>query len=105
MDVPHFGASQVVLMVKNLPANAGDVRDEGLIPGARRSPGGGHGNPFQYSFLESPLDRGAWQATVHSAAESWTRISDLTIYTHTHIYIHTNISHLPYPFICQWTLR
>ena len=54
------GASQVVLAVKNLPANAGDVRDVGLIPGSERSPGGGHGNPLQYSYLETPMVRGAW---------------------------------------------
>ena len=58
------GASQVVLVVKNLPANAGDIRDVGLIPGSGRSPGGGHGNPLQYSCLENPMDRGAGQATV-----------------------------------------
>ena len=49
-----FGASQVILVVKNLPASAGDVRDLGLIPGLQRSPGGGHGDPFQYSCLENP---------------------------------------------------
>ena len=52
-------ASQVVLVVKNPPANAGDVRDVGLIPGWGRSPGEGHGNPLQYSCLENPMDRGA----------------------------------------------
>ena len=57
-------------MVKNLPANAGDIRDMGLIPGFVRWPGGGHGNPLQYSCLDSPMDRGAWQATVHWVAES-----------------------------------
>ena len=57
-------------MVKNLSANAGDVRDTGLIPGWGRSPGGGHGNPLQYSCLENPVDRGAWRATVHIIAES-----------------------------------
>ena len=57
-------------MVKNLPANAGDIRDVGLIPGFIRSPGGGHGNPLQYSCLDSPMDRGPWQATVHWVAES-----------------------------------
>ena len=51
--------SQVVLVVKNPPANAGDIRDMYSIPGLERSPGGGHGNPFQYSCLENPLDRGA----------------------------------------------
>ena len=60
----YKGASQVVLMVKNPLASAGDVRDTGLIPGLERSPGGGHGNPLQYSCLENPMDRGAWRAAV-----------------------------------------
>ena len=63
-------ASQVVLVVKNMPANAGDTRDMGLIPGLGRSPGGGHGNPLLYSCLENPMDIGAWWATVHSVAKS-----------------------------------
>jgi len=58
-------ASQVALMVKKPPANAGDIRDAGSIPGLRRSPGEGNGNPLQYC-LENPVDRGAWQATVQS---------------------------------------
>ena len=62
-------AFQVALVVKNMPANAGDVRDTGSIPGSGRSPGVGHCNPFQYSCLENP-DRGAWWATVHGVAES-----------------------------------
>ena len=57
-------ASQVALVVKNLSANAGDTRDEGSIPGSGRSPGEGYGNPPQYSRLENPIDRGAWQAKV-----------------------------------------
>ena len=57
-------------MVKNPPANEGDNRDKGSIPGSGRSPGGGHGNPLQYSCLENPIDRGAWRATVHRVAES-----------------------------------
>ena len=60
----------MALGVKNLPANAGDVRDIGLISGSGRSPGVGHGNPLQYSCLENPTDKGAWQATVHRVAES-----------------------------------
>ena len=64
--------SQVALMVKNLPANAGDARYAGLIPGLRRSLGGGNGNPLQYSCLENPIDKGAWQATVHGVVKSWT---------------------------------
>ena len=54
-------------VVKNPPANAGDSGDMGLIPGLRRSPGGGNGNPLQYSSLENHMDRGAWQATVHGS--------------------------------------
>ena len=65
----------VALMVKNPPANAGDVRDMGSNPGSGRSSGGGHGNPLQYSYLENPTDRGAWQATVHVVAESWIQLS------------------------------
>ena len=57
-------ASQVVLVVKNLSADAGDIRDVDLIPGSGRSPGGGHDNPLHYSCLENPMDREAWQATV-----------------------------------------
>ena len=58
-------------VVKNLPANAGDTRDMGSIPGWGRSPEGGNGNPLQYSFLENPMDRGAWWTTVHGVAKSW----------------------------------
>ena len=57
-------------MVKNPPANAKGLRGMDSIPGAGRSPGGGHGNPLQYSCLENPMDRGAWQAMVHRIAES-----------------------------------
>ena len=62
--------SQVALVAKNLPASAGDVRD--LIPGWGRCPGGGNGNPFQYSHLENPMDRGAWKAAVRGVAEGRT---------------------------------
>ena len=61
-------------MVKNLPANAGDAGDagdSGSIPGSGKSPGGGNGNPFQYSYLENPMDGGAWQAAVHGVTKSW----------------------------------
>ena len=66
----QFGASQVALVVKNPPANTGDIRDSGSIPGSGRFPGGGPGNPLQYSCLENPMDRGAWQATAHRASTS-----------------------------------
>ena len=65
-------ASQVALVVKNLPANAGDVRDVGSIPGLGRFPGGGHGNPLQCSCLENPRDGGAWWAAVYGVAQSRT---------------------------------
>ena len=67
----EIGTSQVALVVKNPPANTGDVRDAVLIPGLGRSPAGGNGNPLRYSCLENPIDRGAWQATVHGVAKSW----------------------------------
>ena len=57
-------------MIKNLSANAGDIRDESLIPGSGRSAGGKHSNPLQYPCLENPVDRGAWWVTVHREAES-----------------------------------
>ena len=57
------------LVVKNLPANAGDIRDMGLIPGSGRAPEGGNGNPLQYSCLENPMDRGACRAIVHGVTE------------------------------------
>ena len=63
-------------MVKNPPDNAGDARNVGLIPGLGRSPGGGNGNPLQYSCLQNPMDRGDWQATVHRVTKRLTRLSD-----------------------------
>ena len=69
-------ASQVALVVKKLPANAGDAGDMGLIPELGRSPGGGNGNPLQYSCLENPMDRGTWWVTVHGLAKSQTRLSN-----------------------------
>ena len=72
----------MVLVVNNLPANAGDTRDAGSIPGSDRSPGGGHGNPLQYSCLENPMDRGAWWAIVHGVAQSWTWMKWLSTCIH-----------------------
>ena len=69
---------QVVPVVKNPPANAGDVRDLGSIPGLGRSPGEGHGHPLQYSCLENPMDRGAWRATAHGATKSGTPLKLLS---------------------------
>ena len=64
-------------MVENPPAYAGDIRDSGLIPVSGRSPGGRHGNPLQYSCLENPMDRRAWQDSVHGVTQSRTQLSDL----------------------------
>ena len=65
-------ASPLVLVVKNLPANAGDTGDMGLIPGWGRFPGGGHGILFLHSWLENPMDRGAWRANVHGVTKNQT---------------------------------
>jgi len=61
----------IVLVVKNPPANAGDKRNVGSIPGLGRFPGGGNSNPLQYSCLGNPMDGGAWQAAVHGVAQTW----------------------------------
>ena len=62
-------------MVKNLPANGGDIGDVGSIPGSERSLGLGNGNPFQYSFLEKSMDRGPWRPAVPGVTKNWTRVS------------------------------
>ena len=72
-------------VVKNLPANAGDL---GSIPGSERSPGEGNSCPLQYSCLENPMIRGAWQATFHRITKSWTWLKQLSAHTHTHIHIY-----------------
>ena len=75
-------SSQVALVVKNPPADAGDIRDVGSIPGLGRSPGGGYHNLFQYSCLENPMERGDWQAMAHSVAKSQTRLKGLSMHAH-----------------------
>ena len=77
----------MALVVKNCPANAGDARDSGSIPGSGRSPGRGNGNPLQYSCLENPTDRGAWWATVHGVAKSRTRLKQLSGAHHTYMHV------------------
>ena len=74
----NIWASQVVLVVKNWPVNAEDIRDEGSIPGLGRSPGGEHGNPFQYSRLENLMDRGPWWAVIHTVTKSGTQLKWLS---------------------------
>ena len=73
----------MVLLVKNLPANAGDTKDAGSIPGLGISPGIGNDTPLQYSYLENSVGIGAWQVTVHRTAKSWAPLNDQA-----HIYIH-----------------
>ena len=73
-------ASQVALVIKNPPASAGATRDVGLVSGSGRSPGEGNGNSLQYSCLENPMDRGAWQAIVHGVAQSQTQLKRLSIH-------------------------
>ena len=70
-------------MVKNPPANAGDIRDTGSIPGLGRSLGVGNGTPLQYSCLENFMDRGAWQGTIHGVAKNWTWLKQLSTHSFT----------------------
>ena len=80
------GASRLVLVVKNPPANAGKLEDPCSLPGSGRSPWGGHGNPLQNSCLENPMEGGAWKAIVHRVAKSRT-----WQHTHTHTHTHTYV--------------
>ena len=75
-----YRASQVTLVVKNLPASAGDLRDTGAIHESGGCPGGGHGSPLQYSCLENPMDRGAWRAIDHWVAKSRTRLKRFSVH-------------------------
>ena len=74
LSLSNLGGS----VVKNLCVNKGDTGDSGLIPGSGRSPAEGNGNPLQYSCLENPMDRGAWQATVHGVAQNRTQLKWLS---------------------------
>ena len=93
---PAAGSSQVALVVENPPANAGGIGDLGLIPGPGRSPGGGHGNPLQYSCLENPRAREAWRATVRRVTQSRTRLSDLAAAAAVQLYGDEKCSPLQY---------
>ena len=94
-------------VVKNLPAQARDAKDVGSIPGSGSAPGRGNGNPLQYSCLENRVDRGAWWATVHGVAKSWTRLSDwakiniLTIW----IFLLMNMKYLYIYLVLFWFIR
>ena len=76
----------MVLVVKNPPANAEDLKEACLTPGLGRSPGGGHSSPLQYSCLENPMDRGACWVTVHRVSKSQTQLKHLSTHTHTYTY-------------------
>ena len=91
--VVYIWASQVALVIKNLPANAGDIRDVASIPGGR-SHGGGHDNLLQYPCLENPMDRGVWPATAHWVVRSWTRLKQHSMQC---IYVNPNLSIPPTP--------
>ena len=102
-----FSSSQMVHFLKDFPggsdskASVYNVGDLGLIPGPGRSPGEGNGNPLQYCCLENPMDRGAWQATVHGVAKSRTRLSDFTsLHTLTSVFI-ISVPLITLPFICS----
>ena len=86
-------ASQAALTVKKPPANAGDIRDEGLIPGSGRSPGGGPGNPLRIHTCRIPMDRGAWWATVHRVAKNQIQLNFLSTEALTYLF-HTSLSPL-----------
>ena len=80
------------LVIKNAPANAGDIRDKGLISQSGRSPGGRHGNPLQYFCLGNPMDIGDWLAIVQWVAKSWTQLKQLSIHAYTYSYIVKNLT-------------
>ena len=86
----YHRASQVMPVVKNLPANAGDIRDTGSVCGSERSPREGHDSSLQYSCLETPMNRGAWQTTVQWVTKSWTQPRSLAC-THHNLFIHSSV--------------
>ena len=69
-------------VVKNPPANAGNIKHTGSVPQSARTPRGGNGNSLQYSCLEKPIERGAWRVMVHRVAKSWTPLKHLSTHTH-----------------------
>ena len=76
----------MALVVKNPACQCKNIRDTGSVPGSGRSPGGGYGNPLQFSCLENPMDRGAWWVIVHRVAKSWTWLKQLRTHTHTQMH-------------------
>ena len=108
MDLPYshhlkyqasvFRASHVALEVKNALSNERDIRDLDSIPGLGKSPGGGHGNPLQYSCLENAMVRGAWWAKVHGVAKSWTQLKRLSMHACKHL-VYSLIYYIVYSLI------
>ena len=93
------------LVLKNLAANARHTRDKGLIPGWERFPRGGNGNPLQCPYLGSPMERGAWWATVHGVTKTWTRLRGwmrARAHTHTHTHTHTRSCASLYSSSSKW---
>ena len=86
-------------MVKNPPANAGDVRDVGSIPESGRSPGGGHGNPLQYSCLENPMVSGVWWARINWIANCWTQMKQFSMHPHIHL---LTCNYVPMTILGTW---
>ena len=94
--------SQVVTVVKNPPTNAGNVRKSGSIPGLEKYPGVGNGNPLLYSCLENPMDRGAWQPTVHRCTKSWTLLKQLSMHACSYPHMTTKKKHsFDYMHLCH----
>ena len=101
--------SQLALIVKNVPANEGHIRDVGSILGSGRSHGGGHGNPLQYSCLENPMDRGPWQVTLYRVTKSWRQLNRLSRHAYMcacihicilfHILFHYDLSQVKWAFL------
>ena len=101
--------NQVGLLVKNLPANAGDLRNVGLIPGSGRSPGGGNGNPLQFSCLENPMDRRAWLATVQRVTKSqtqrqWLSMQEVKLVCD-QIHVHPWPDFHSWDLLCPWPIQ
>ena len=99
--LPLLEASQMALVVKNPPANAGDIRDVGWIPGLGKYPGEGHGNLLQYPCLENPMDRGTWWAVVYRAAQGQTPLKQFSMHT---IDYTSQLLSLPHCFLCSFVI-
>ena len=91
----------MVLVVKNLPATTGEIRNVGSIPGSGRSPGGGHGNPLQYSSLENFMDRRARRATVHRVTKSQTQLKQPSMHAYFGIHLISSGILIRVVFICS----